>query len=200
MKSVLQLLALVALVAACDACSCLPNSLPKQYYSPSYTRVVRAVIKAEQRPSCSSGSFDCNVLYRIQVMQAFKGCLSPTNLTVSTADNSGLCGISLTVGTEYLLLLSSDSVPRVGLCQGIQPYSTVTAADRKFLETRKVCCNGQCKCSAKYPLVNCVLEPCRVSKAPCSEAVKCVNSYCGGSNAEWFTKDNYTACLPVVPF
>jgi hypothetical protein len=198
MKVALQVLALVVLIAACDACSCIRTSLQNQFYSPGYTRVVRAVVKAEQRSSCPPGTFGCNVIYTIQIRESFKGCLRPTYLKVSTADNSAACGVNLMVGTEYLLYLTSDRVPKINLCQGIGRYSDVTAVDRKFLETREVCCNGQCKCSPKYKLVNCFVEPCKVSKAPCKEAVKCVNNYCGGCNAEWFTKDNYPACAPGV--
>jgi hypothetical protein len=200
MKVVLHVLALAVLVAACDACSCIRTSLQKQFYSPGYLRVVRAVVKAEQRSSCTQGTLGCNVIYTIRVREAFKGCLSPTDFKVSTADNSAACGVNLMVGTEYLLYLTSDSVPKINSCQGIARYSDLTAADRKFLETREVCCHGRCKCSPKYSLVNCFVEPCKVSKPPCKEAVKCVDNYCGGCNAEWFTKDNYPACNPSVPF
>jgi hypothetical protein len=196
MKVVLQLLAAVVLVAACDACSCVfpPVSLKDQYYTPEFTRVVRAVVYAEQRPPCPSGSFNCKIEYKIRIRKAFKGCLSPTHVTVSTPDNGGLCGIKLNVGTEYLLFLTSDIVPTVGLCRGIQSYSDVSAADRKFLETRQVCCNGQCKCSSKYRVFNCFVQPCKFAKPPCKDAVKCVDNYCGGCFAEWFTNKNTPAC------
>jgi hypothetical protein len=195
MKVVLQLLALVALVAACDACRCASVSVQKRYYSPASTRVVRAVVKARQRPPCTPTTSRCKVVYKLHINQAFKGCLRPSDLKVSTADNSAACGVILEVGTEYLFYLTLDSVPIISTCQGIQRYSDVTAVDRQFLETREVCCNGQCKCSPKLPMVNCFVEPCKVSKAPCEEAVKCGDNYCGGCSAEWFTEDNYPACL-----
>jgi hypothetical protein len=197
MKVVFHLLAVVVLVVACDACKCAPTSVQGQYYSPEFTRVVRAVVRAQQRPSCT-GVKGCNVLYKIRVIEAFKGCLSPTHLTVSTADNSAACGVNLKVGTEYLLYLTSDSVPTVGLCQGIQRYSDVTAVDRKFLETRQVCCNGQCKCSSKYQVFNCFVQPCKFAKPPCKDAVKCVDNYCGGCFAEWFTNEKTPACVGTV--
>jgi hypothetical protein len=195
MKVVLQLLAVVVLAAACDACKCAPTSVQAQYYSPDFTRVVRAVVRAQQRPSCTRGTPGCNVIYTIHVREAFKGCLSPTDLKVSTADSSAACGVNLNVGTEYLLYLTSDRVPAVNSCQGIQRYSDVTAADRRFLETRQVCCYGQCKCSPKCPVVNCFVQPCKFAKPPCEDAVKCVDNYCGGCNAEWFTDKDTPACV-----
>jgi hypothetical protein len=102
------------------------------------------------------------------------------------------------VGTEYLLFLTSDDVPRITLCQGIARYSDVTAADRKFLETRQACCNDQCKCSPKYPEVKCFVRPCKSAKPPCKKAVKCLDNYCGGCNAEWFTTEDTPACVRKV--
>jgi hypothetical protein len=196
MKVILQLLAIAVVVAACDACSCVPgsDSVKARYYEPHVTRVVRAVVWAKQRQLCA-GVQACDIYYEIRVREAFKGCLSPKHLTVLTSVGPGLCGFKLNVGAEYLFYLTSDSVPKVGLCQGIQRYNDVTAVDRKFLETRQVCCNGQCKCSSKYPVSKCFVQPCKLAKAPCKDAVKCVDNYCGGCNAEWFTTAKAPACV-----
>jgi hypothetical protein len=195
MKLAVQLLAITVLVAACDACKCAVVPVPRRYYSPEYERVVRAVVTNELRAPCMVNSTGCPVIYKLRVAKAFKGCDKPAMVDADTTSNSASCGIKLNVGAEYLMFLKTTQTQRVTSCQGIQLFSELSASDRVFLNTRRVCCGSRCKCVQPYPTSSCFVEPCKFAKPPCTEAVRC-SGVCGECRAEWFTKDGYPACLP----
>jgi hypothetical protein len=192
MKTALPLLTLLALVAAAVSCKCAVPTVKTQYFKPENTRVVRAVVTSKRTQPCQN----CKVFYKIKVLEAFKGCKTPSDLEVSTADSSAACGVDLQVGTSYLLYLSSDKVPGVSSCQGIQMFADVSTSDLKFLRTRKVCCGKRCSCLPGNREWNCYMEPCKSKvKPPCPDATKCVNNYCGGCFAEWLKEDGFPACV-----
>jgi hypothetical protein len=192
MKVALPTLMLLAVVAAAVGCKCPVPTVKRQYFKPENTRVVRAVVTSKRTQNC----LNCKIFYKIKVLEAFKGCKTPADLEVSTADNTGACGISLQVGTGYLMYLSSAKVPEISSCQGIQKFSDVSASDLKFLRTRKVCCGTRCSCLPGTRRWNCYMEPCKLRpKPPCPNATKCVDNYCGGCLAEWFKTDGSPACM-----
>jgi hypothetical protein len=195
MKFAAQLLAITMLVAACDACKCAVTPVPKRYYTPEYERVVRAGVTNEFPAPCMINATSCPVLYKLRVIKAFKGCDKPATIDAYTTSDSASCGIKLRVGAEYLMFLKSTQSQHIGTCQGIQLFSELSAADRNFLNTRRVCCGSQCKCVRPYPTSRCFVEPCKFAKPPCADAVRC-SGVCGECRAEWFTKDGYLACLP----
>jgi hypothetical protein len=192
MKTALQMLTLLALVAAAVGCSCVTASVQTQYFKPENTRVVQAIVTSKRVQPCAN----CKTFYGIKVLEAFKGCKTPVDVVVSTAKNSALCGVNLQVGTKYLIYLSSARVPTINLCQGILPFSDLSASDLSFLKSRNVCCGGQCRCVPGTPQVQCLVQPCNPSvKPPCAEATKCVDNFCGSCAAEWFTQDGFPACI-----
>jgi hypothetical protein len=192
MKIALLSLTLLALVAtAVDSCSCFSAPIKTNYYVPSYTRVVRALVTSKRTQPCPK----CNVIYKVKVLEAFKGCKAPVEFDVSTPDNSAACGVNLEVGTNYLLYLTADKVPAINLCQAIPKFSDVSASDLKFLRTRNVCCDGKCRCVPGTRAEKCYVRPCNPSvKPPCAFASKCVANYCGGCSAEWFAADGFPTC------
>jgi hypothetical protein len=191
MKITLLSLTLLTVVAAAGACSCFRPSMQARYHAPENTRVVRALVTSQAQP-CSN----CDVLYNINVLEAFKGCQEPADLEVSTASSSSLCGVALQVGTEYLLYLSSAQVQSINDCQGAQRFSDLSTTDLEFLRTRNVCCGGHCSCLPGTRKHYCYVPPCNPDKIPpCPEADTCVNNYCGGCLAEWFQKDSSPACV-----
>lgn len=68
----------------------------------------------------------------------------------------------------------------------IREVGALTSDETSFLNSRNVCCKGQCKCSNGKPPFNCFVRPC--SHAKCSAATTCVDNYCGGCSAECVSK------------
>jgi hypothetical protein len=190
----LSAVALTLLVSSAHACSCLAQSLKIQYYDASITRVVRAVVLREWPTAVADQA--AKKYYQISVKQAFKGCAAPRPVRISTASNSAACGVDLNIGSEYLLLLSGSGYDlATHLCLANALFKDVRASDRAFLNSRRVCCGKGCICADGKPPVQCVRAPCSPpEKAPCKEAVKCVDNYCGGCYAEWFDKAGLPAC------
>lgn len=70
------------------------------------------------------------------VVTAYKGCL-PSTISITSGANSALCGISLTVGREWVFLLRSsdrDGKFRVSACSTTKAWpGEVTANDHRVL-------------------------------------------------------------------
>jgi Tissue inhibitor of metalloproteinase len=134
----LSAVALALLVSSAHACSCLSQSLEIQYHDASITRVVRAVVLREWPTAVADQA--ANKYYQISVKQAFKGCVEPSPVRISTASNSAACGVDLNVGSEYLLLLSGGGNDlATHLCLANALFKDVSASDRAFLSSRRVC-------------------------------------------------------------
>lgn len=90
--------------------------------------------------------------------------------------------------TEYCVIIPS-------IVKYIRHFSSLSEADKSFLDSRQICCNGVCKCANGDQPVSCFRPPCSPpEEPPCEEAVKCVDNYCGGCVAEWFQEDKLPAC------
>jgi hypothetical protein len=192
--TLLPALALVLLVVSAGACKCPVLPISSQYYKPYVTQVVRAVVLGEWPAVVTDQA--SQKYYRIAVKQVFKGCTKPSTVWISTASSSAACGASLSVGSEYLLLLSGTGYKlETNSCMSNSLFKDVSEADRAFLNSRYLCCGKQCKCADGTQPVQCFRQPCSPpEKAPCAEAVKCEDNYCGGCGAEWFDNAGFPAC------
>jgi hypothetical protein len=192
--TLLSALGLVVLIASAGACKCPVLPISVQYFKPSVTQVVRAVVLSTL-PPIGTGQMS-KKSYQISIKQVFKGCSKPTYAVVSTASSSAACGAYLEVGSEYLLLLTGAGYSlATNSCLGNTLFADVSEADRMFLNSRNLCCGGTCKCADGSQLVQCFRQPCSPPEtAPCAEAVKCEDNYCGGCRAEWFDSAGSPAC------
>jgi hypothetical protein len=190
----LPALALILLIVSADACKCAVRPISIQYYNPSVTQVVRAVVLSEWPAVVTDPA--SQKYYQIAVKQVFKGCAKSRSLWISTASSSAACGAYVSVGSEYLLLLSGSGYQlATNSCLGNSLFKDVSDSDRAFLNSRSLCCGGQCKCADGTQLVQCFRQPCSPPEtAPCAEAVKCEDNYCGGCRAEWFDSAGAPAC------
>jgi hypothetical protein len=177
-----------------QACSCLFAGVENSYENADDVLRVRALAPL--------GVVRGQRYYLVAISaQPFKGCLAKHSwVVVQTPSDSASCGISMQLGSEYLLYAASAGrsfglpVLSVNLCSGSSSWADVSTADHKFLDTREVCCGGHCACYASAS-VECLVDPCSVSTCAADGAV-CRANYCGGCNAEWTDADDDRVCLP----
>ncbi len=217
--SYLLVLALVALTFNyAEACSCaLNDDFQRSYYSSqqrgtpySFATVLSTTIFPTDLPKIrSSGvvSFhhNQNRVFQLLVTKVFDHCAPsvPYEATAISSVHGSLCGISLETGVSYMLPLKpgAGQQTEISLCRFITPLKRLDKDKKEFLNSRKLFCTGHSQCADGTSQVACKVAPCDVSKPPCPEAIKCVDNYCGGCNAEWFDKDNLPGCRPLrFPF
>eukprot|EP00737_Agarophyton_chilense_P002818 gb/GEZJ01003242.1/.p1 GENE.gb/GEZJ01003242.1/~~gb/GEZJ01003242.1/.p1 ORF type:complete len:200 (-),score=16.51 gb/GEZJ01003242.1/:215-814(-) len=186
-------LMLSCVIFVANACSCFPTTLKRDFFSPNTERVIKGKVLF----AGGGGSApDATRFFVIRTEEIYKGCNVPNIVFATSPVQSATCGINLQQGTSYILPLPAGDISSLNLCQFIRKFNTLTNEDIQFLNTRQVCCNGSCKC-VNAPLVNCFRQPCSPpEEPPCDEAAKCVDNYCGGCFAEWFTEEGQYACLP----
>jgi len=71
-----------------------------------------------------------------RVLGSFKGC-TPRSIQLVSRANSALCGVSLTVGEEYLFMLraaNADGNYSVAACDTFRTWAEVELADRLALQ------------------------------------------------------------------
>lgn len=196
--SVVLVLLQVLSIGCVNACSCARTTLKGQYHSSP------SVVSGKVIDAYSPCGNDCSSIedqrsmrfYKIELDQVYKGCRPASEFWVSSAIGGSLCGRTLALGPKYVLSLREGDTPQINSCQYLPRVSDLTPEETAFLATREVCCNEKCSCVSQKPPVNCYVEPCKSATAPCDDAVTCVNNYCGGCAAEWFTKEEGPACLP----
>jgi hypothetical protein len=184
-------ISLAALARPAEACTCVPSDLPRVYHSTYVTDVVRGVVRA-------AAKIGTEVRYTVKVTRTYKGCARPGRvLQVWTSDSSAACGVGLAVGRSYLLTAhrQGDRIT-AGLCGYNRPFASLSADDLRFLSSRYSCCGDRCRC-VKRRRVHCLVQPC--AARPCAEpGATCVDNYCGGCGAEWFTSDGAPVCRPCA--
>ncbi len=215
MVSLILVAAIVALlIQETWACSCLSSTFERQYFSslargtPISVAKVLSSSTRRRNPVGPFPSIDAEIVYKLRVKYVFANC-APRHSYIAyavTADNSGLCGVRLTVGSEYLLQLKvgAGKESDISLCgvnillQSVNPStsSRLTSKSRRFLLTRRFCCRGRCRCAnrAAPSFRYCLATSCKYAKKPCAEATKCVTNRCDSCNAEWFNKAGHPAC------
>lgn len=183
----------LAQTSVAAACSCLPPDKGRSYDNAD--NVVHVRIQAALGATSTTRSFSARL-----VEDDFKGCLAAgARVIVETAANSAACGMSLSVGKQYLLhgkrVGTSLGTPRlrVVLCDANVAWSALTPEHRAFLDTRYVCCGGDCACTDGSQPVNCFVDPCEVSSCNVAGA-SCRSNYCGGCHAEWYDSSDGLVC------
>jgi hypothetical protein len=178
--------------ARASACSCLPPDTGRSYEYADH--VVHVRIEALLQQSSTTRRY----LARL-VDDDFKGCLTAgRRVVIETASNSAACGVSLSRG-EYLLhgsrarSVSGLVTLRVGLCDANSAWASLPAEHLAFLQSRYVCCGGECACTDGSQPVNCLVDPCQVDSCDV-EGAECRANYCGGCNAEWYDPSGVLVC------
>lgn len=182
--------ALVAAPAATAACRCLgPPSMLGSYFKDSITAVIIATPQRILPSSDTSrrtygllgGPYPTNTTW-------YKGC--PRKLERFSVFGPGTsCATTFTLGEPVLLFLSDRDF--VGPCDYTVPVSALTAGDLAFL-ARRAPCRDTCVAGNG---VHCFTAPCLVSR-PCGPAGRCVDNYCGGCHAEWYTPEGKPLVCP----
>lgn len=146
-KSILLSVAIVALFNIGISCSCLPATLQEHFESSDLTVIGRVVARFDNCPggSCDpiNDQFDGRFKYIVFVNNTIKGP-NPEDklLVVSTRTNSALCGVGLTVGKVYLLLLRNPFTPLsscvgteipINICNGIYEWGSLSDSERQFI-------------------------------------------------------------------
>ncbi len=212
-RTAVLLVAFLALgINLAHACSCLPlDTFTRTYYrslkaGTPFTLV--KVLRSKTRNAEPVGPFESfgkEVVYTLKVFKISDGCTPrlPYKTFAVTADNSAACGVNLKVGSLYILPLKKGAniENRINLCGFQAELRSLNKKQRNFILNRTLCCKGRCRCANGKPFVNCFVDPCKVSSAPCKEAVECVSNFCGGCNVEWFDEKGLPACEPnAQPF
>lgn len=105
MKSaVLVGLAILWQVLSVHGCSCLPTTLEKTYFSSSTDRYVQAV------PVSEYDNDEEEKVYVFTVSKVYKGC-KLKRFAAKTAISSATCGITLQIGTAYIIPLPYSLIP-----------------------------------------------------------------------------------------
>ncbi|XP_061604327.1 metalloproteinase inhibitor 2-like [Phyllopteryx taeniolatus] len=140
-----------------QACTCLPTH-PQQVFCRSDV-VIRA--KVVGVTTGTQVSYYEPIKYHIHQIKLFKG---PQNYfdAIYTAPNSAACGVTLSIGIEYLLMasLQPDGSLYISLCDSFQPWDALSVTQKKLLNHYGKGCN--CK------ITPCFTLPCvPSSKAEC---------------------------------
>ncbi|XP_077389750.1 metalloproteinase inhibitor 2-like [Festucalex cinctus] len=130
-----------------QACSCFPSH-PQQVYCQADVVVIKAKVVGVMpgvqgvRPT----------KYIIKHITTFKGG-EKLFRAIYTGANSALCGVTLTKGTEYLLMgrLQSDRSLRVNLCDFYEPWDALSVVQKNLLYRYREGCNCVIKSCFSFP-------------------------------------------------
>jgi hypothetical protein len=187
----------LAFDARARACSCLPPDMGRSYENADHVVHVRVETLLQQSSTVR------RYLARL-VEDDVKGCLSAgRRVVIETAANSAACGVSLARGEHLLHGTRARSAfglltLRVGLCDANAPWASLAPEHLAFLQSRYVCCGGECACADGSQPVNCFVDPCQVDSCDVEGAV-CRANYCGGCNAEWYDASGALVCQDGPP-
>jgi len=175
------------------ACSCFQTTVQSSY------KLADSVFVARVHFAAQVGNTQW---YAVRLRSTFKGCAKAGQwVYVKTNVSSAACGVTLKKGQYYLLNAKDQpsawgvSVVSINSCLQNKQVSSLSTADRKWLMGRGVCCDGKCACADGTQPVQCFVSPCTVNTCPAGE---CVDNYCGGCNAEFYTSFGEQVCLPCV--
>lgn len=136
--------------------------------------------------------------YTLRIIYSHANCASPySTVNVTTPYLSFDCGVHLSLNTTYVLPLRQYGLTTLSKCHTIVKLNDLTSLQKQFLSSRQLCCNGNCRCVTGSP-AKCAAVPCLSTEPPCAEAKFCVNNYCDGCSADWFSEKNVVGCQPVV--
>jgi hypothetical protein len=180
------------LPGAAEACTCMEPDIGRSYDYADH------VVHVRIERALGGTRLERRFLARL-VDDDFKGCLrAGQRVIVQTPADSAACGVTLRPRRAYLLHAKRERGAalvslRVGSCQGNVEFAALTQDDRAFLQSRFVCCGGDCACTDGTDPVNCLVDPCQVSSCGVPDA-ECRANYCGGCNAEWYDATGAIVC------
>lgn len=182
----------LSIESSAQACTCLPPDINRSYENADHVVHARVLLSL----GVSGGQ---RRYLALTTEAAFKGCLPTQRLiVVRTPSSSAACGTTLQIGQEYLLhgrtLAPYLGLTQIGivLCDANLLWSELSDEDRHYLDTRVVCCGGECACIHDDE-VQCFVDPCQVSSCDV-EGAECRANYCGGCNAEWIDVSGALVC------
>lgn len=174
-----------------QACRCLPPEITRDYASAQ--KVFTGQVFWEM-------DFFYKRFFLVLPKKSYKGCLDTQRwMWISTSNSSASCGANFEFAEEYLFFTSKDGQygwsQSTSSCAGNRPVDALSESDLDFLNAREVCCGDSCACADGSAPVNCLVDPCTVSK-PCKtdDLAKCEPNYCGGCHAEFFGSDGTLLC------
>ncbi|KAG7335094.1 hypothetical protein KOW79_001690 [Hemibagrus wyckioides] len=143
-----------------EACSCSPKH-PQQAYCNADV-VLKAKVAGRQEIVTGNdvyGNPIKRIQYDIKQMKMFKGPNSEID-AIFTGPSSAVCGVNLDINDkkEYLITgkLESDGTVHVTLCDFIQPWESLTMAQKKGMDSRY---EMGCDCR----IIHCASVPCAIS-------------------------------------
>ncbi|XP_077389776.1 metalloproteinase inhibitor 2-like [Festucalex cinctus] len=130
-----------------QACSCFPIH-PQQLYCQTDIVVIRAKVLGVMPGAQGKGR---PTKYDIQHLMTFKG-VKKLFAAVYTGPNSAACGVTLTTGTEYLLMgkLQSDGTLHVSLCDFHEPWDALSTT-KNLLSSYAEGCGCMIKSCFSFP-------------------------------------------------
>lgn len=177
-----------------EACSCSAKH-PQQAFCNADV-VLRAKVVGRQEIVTGNdvyGNPIKRIQYDIKQLKAFKGPDRDID-SIFTGPSSAVCGVNLDINDkkEYLITgkLESDGTVHVTLCDFIQPWESLTIAQRKGIDSRY---EMGCECR----IIHCASVPCSISDpAECLWTDWLVENSVQGPQARHYTciKRNDDSC------
>jgi hypothetical protein len=117
--TITAVLVTTVLTGRASACSCLPSTEGERFQRANHVFTGEVVASAVEENDPSTVGDD-RYRYRVQVGAVHKGDVPPV-VDVLTSIHGGTCGITMTVGTGYVVFASgdaSDARVETGYCSG----------------------------------------------------------------------------------
>ncbi|XP_077360356.1 metalloproteinase inhibitor 2-like [Festucalex cinctus] len=143
----------VVMEEGAQACTCFPIH-PQQLYCQTDV-VIRAKVMGVIPGAQGKGR---PTKYDIKHLTTFKG-IKKHFVAISTGPNSAACGVTLTKGTEYLLMgkLQSDGTLHVSQCDFHEPWNSLSPTQKKLLALYAEGCS--CTIKSCFSLPCCMTGP-----------------------------------------
>ncbi|XP_019735017.1 metalloproteinase inhibitor 2-like [Hippocampus comes] len=144
----LVLLCLWGFQEVAQACTCLPVH-PQQVFCKADVVVIKAKVVGVTPGMHVEGTL---TKYDIKQRKNFKGTEKLFD-AIYTAPGSAACGVTLTKGTEYLLMgrLQSDGSLRISVCDFYQPWKALSAVQKSLLYRYEKGCDCMIKSCFSFP-------------------------------------------------
>lgn len=131
------------------SCSCFKQTFEERFCGSTLSIRANVLAKFDNCPgTCDpiEDQFEGKIFFIVKVLETFKGPSVEDNiLFLDTAVNGALCGVNLSIGSEYLLNLSGEEMssdgtcPKktrpIGLCDFPTLWSNVSQDEKDFLDT-----------------------------------------------------------------
>lgn len=135
----LQLVTLAAFLSVALSCSCFSQPFETRFCNTDVSVRARIFARSDNCPgNCDPIEDQANgeIYYWAVVQEKFKGS-APTIIRLITRVNGALCGVNLSVNSQYLLNLGSKQGTfsySIGLCHFPTLWNNVTPAQMNFLD------------------------------------------------------------------